>query len=510
MRHIGRLCQIEFGQLNFILSSSAENLIFDLDNSEKPNNQTMNKNLIPVIAVATLLSACAGGGQKTSEKEKPMSKFTGAKSEVKLITLDPGHFHAALVQKSMYDQIDPTVYVYSPEGSDVTDHLARIDAFNKRAENPTAWIEKVYTGADYLEKMLADKPGNVMIVAGNNAKKTEYIQKAVEAGINVLADKPMVISPEAFPVLEQTFKTAEEKGVLLYDIMTERHEITNIVQRELVNTPDVFGGLIVGTLEEPAVVIESVHNFCKVVSGVALKRPAWFFDTTQQGEGNADVATHLVDLVQWSAFPEVVLNKSDIQMISAKHWTTDFSPAQFEKVTGLKEFPEFLKKDVEDGQLKVYANGEMQYKLKDKMIKVTSLWAFEAPEGAGDAHYCLMRGILSNVLIKQTKEEKYKPTIYIEATGATDLTAFEASLKKAVEQTISAKYAGLKVTKMADKLWAVEIPEKYKLGHEAHFGEVTEKFLQYLKDGKLPEWEVPNMITKYYTTTEAMKMARQQ
>jgi hypothetical protein len=39
---------------------------------------------------------------------------------------------------------------------------------------------------------------------------------------------------------------------------------------------------------------------------------------------------------------------------------------------------------------------------------------------------------------------------------------------------------------------------------------VTKKFLQYLVDGKLPDWEVPGMITKYYTTTEALKMARQQ
>lgn len=466
----------------------------------------MNKNLIAVLAMATLLSACAGGGPKTTEKAAP--KFTGAKGEVKLMTLDPGHFHAALIQKSMYEQIDPTVFVYAPEGEDVTQHLGRIDAFNKRPENPTAWVEKVYTGADYLEKMLADKPGNVMMVAGNNAKKTEYIQKAVEAGLNVFADKPMVITPEAFPVLEQTFKTAAEKGVLLYDIMTERHEITNIVQRELVNTPEVFGGLLDGTAEEPGIVIESVHNFMKMVSGVPNKRPAWFFDTTQQGEGNADVATHLVDLVQWSAFPEVILNKTDIQMVSAKHWTTDMTLAQFEKVTGLNGFPEFLKKDVADGNLKVYANGEMNYKLKGKSVKVTALWDFEAPAGAGDSHYCLMRGKLCNVLIQQKKEEAYKPTVYIEATGATDLAAFETSLKKAVEETISAKYAGLKLTKLADKRWTVAIPAQYSVGHEAHFGQVTAQYLQYLKDGKLPDWEVPNMIAKYYTTTEAMKMAK--
>ena len=142
------------------------------------------------------------------------------------------------------------------------------------------------------------------------------------------------------------------------------------------------------------------------------------------------------------------------------------------------------------------------------MIKVTALWDFEAPEGAGDSHYSIMRGKMCNVIIKQGKEENYKPTVYIEATGANDLTAFEASLKKAVEQNIAAKFSGLKLTKLTDKSWTVEIPDQYKVGHEAHFGQVTERYLQYLKDGKLPEWEVPNMITKYYTTTEALKLAK--
>ncbi|HZL09205.1 MAG TPA: putative oxidoreductase C-terminal domain-containing protein [Prolixibacteraceae bacterium] len=468
----------------------------------------MNKNLLPIVAVATLLSACAGGGQKTAEKENATSKFSGAKGEVKLMTLDPGHFHAALIQKSMYDQIDPTVYVFAPEGTDVTDHLARIEGFNTRAENPTSWIEKVYTGDDYLEKMLTEKPGNVMMVAGNNAKKTEYIQKAIDADINVFADKPMVITPEAFPILEQTFTTAEEKGVLLYDIMTERHEITTIIQRELSKIPDVFGGLVEGTPELPAIEQQSVHCFSKIVSGAALKRPAWFFDTAQQGEGIADVGTHLVDLVQWSAFPEIILNKSDVELISAKRWSTDLSPDQFEKVTGLKEFPEFLKKDVSDNKLKDYANGEIVYKLKGKVAKVTVIWDFEGTDGAGDTHYSIMRGNLCNVIIKQGKEEAYKPTVFIEANITDGLSTFEGGLKKAVDQDIATKYPGLKLVKLSDKLWTVEIPEQYKLGHEAHFGEVTEKYLRYLKWGKLPEWEVPNMITKYYTTTEAMKMAK--
>lgn len=468
----------------------------------------MNRNLLAFIAIAALLPACAGGGQKKAENQPTMSTFTGAKGEVKLMTLDPGHFHAALVQKIMYNQIDPTVYVYAPEGQDVKEHLARIEAYNHRADNPTSWIEKIYTGPDYLEKMLSEKPGNVMVVAGNNLKKTEYIQKAINAGINVYADKPMVITPEAFPVLEQAFTTAGEKGVLLYDIMTERHEITTIIQRELSQLPEVFGGLIDGTPEEPAIVQESLHCFSKIVSGVPLTRPAWFFDIAQQGEGIADVGTHLVDLVQWEAFPEIPLQKTDVEMISAKHWTTDMTPAQFELVTGLKEFPEFLKKDVTDNLLKVYANGEAIYKLKGKVAKVVVYWDFEGKDGSGDSHYAMMRGKLCNIEIKQGKEEKYQPTIYIETKASDNPAAFEAALKKAVEQQIAAKYPGLKLLKLSNNRWTIDIPDQYKVGHEAHFGQVTEQFLKYLADGKLPDWEVSNMITKYYTTTEALKMAR--
>ena len=468
----------------------------------------MNKKIIPIVAATAFLSACAGGGQKSAEKETAMNKFTGATGEVKLMTLDPGHFHAALVQKTMYDQIDPTVYVFAPDGEDVKQHLARIEAYNTRAENPTSWNEIVYTGSDYLEKMLFEKPGNVMVVAGNNEQKTEYIQKTIDAGINVFADKPMVITPEAFPVLETTFKTAEEKGVLLYDIMTERHEITTIIQRELAKIKDVFGGLVEGTPEEPAIVQESVHCFSKVVSGSPLIRPAWFFDVNKQGDGIVDVGTHLVDLVQWGGFPETILEKSDVQLISAKRWSTDLSPEQFENVTGLKEFPEFLKKDVSDNMLKDFANGEIVYKLKGKVVKVVVIWDYEGKDGSGDTHYSIMRGKLCTIEIKQSKEEKYQPTIYIR-TNTDSLPTFEGGLKKAVEQDLSTKYPGLKLVKLSSKLWTVEIPDQYKVGHEAHFGQVTEQFLHYLKDGKLPDWEVPNMITKYYTTTEGIKMAKQ-
>ena len=139
---------------------------------------------------------------------------------VKLIQINPGHFHAGLVLKSMYEQVDPLVHVYAPGGPDLEDFLSRLTGYNNREDQPTSWDTKIYTGPDYMEKMLAEKPGNVLVTAGNNERKTEYILKAVEAGLNVFADKPMVINPEEFPLLLDAFAAAEKQGVLLYDIMT--------------------------------------------------------------------------------------------------------------------------------------------------------------------------------------------------------------------------------------------------------------------------------------------------
>ena len=126
------------------------------------------------------------------------NKFNGTKGEVRLLTLDPGHFHAALVQMYMYDQVDPVVNVYAPAGDDAKMHLDRIANYNKREKNPTTWQEQLYEGDDFLEKMIAEKKGNVVVLAGNNGKKTGYVKAAVDAGINVLSDKPMAIDAERF------------------------------------------------------------------------------------------------------------------------------------------------------------------------------------------------------------------------------------------------------------------------------------------------------------------------
>jgi predicted dehydrogenase len=430
-----------------------------------------------------------------------------AEPKLKIMTLDPGHFHAALVQKEVYDNVDSVVYVYAPEGKDLELHIDRIRGFNTRKENPTNWIEEVYMGPDFFEKMLKEKPGNVLVLSGNNAKKDDYIIRTINLGINVLADKPMIISHADFPTLVNAFQSAAENDVLLYDIMTERYEITTILQKELSRIPEVFGQLLAGSAEQPAITKESVHHFFKYVSGKALIRPAWFFDVEQQGEGIVDVTTHLVDLVQWECFPEQVIDyKQDIELVTARRWTTDLSPQQFENVTGLPEFPDYLQKDVDEGILKVYSNGDIIYKIKDIYAKVSVIWRYQAPEGTGDTHYSIMRGSGCDLIIRQGEEEGYKPILYVASKG--DTTVFNEAIRKAIDTDLQKKYPGISLEKISDSEWKVNIPDEYKVGHEAHLSQVMERFLEYLEDGNMPAWEVPNMLAKYYVTTAALDLAK--
>lgn len=155
-----------------------------------------------------------------------------------------------------------------------------------------------------------------------------------------------------------------------------------------------------------------------------------------------------------------------------------------------------------DTVLQVYCNGEISYTIKGVHAKTSVIWRYRAPNGAGDTHLSVMRGTKSNLTIKQGLEEKYKPTLYIAPLFYNK--DYELSLPLAFKK-VQEKYPGIELKKTVNGIWQVIIPEKYKEDHEAHFGRVMEKFLEYLKNGNIPSWEVPNMIAKYFTTTKGLE-----
>ena len=166
-------------------------------------------------------------------------------------------------------------------------------------------------------------------------------------------------------------------------------------------------------------------------------------------------------------------------MLSARRWPTAISPAQFANVTQLASVPGYLRKDMQaDGSLHTYANGEINYTIRGVHAKVSVIWNFEAPAGAGDTHYSVMRGANCNLVIRQGAEQGYQPVLYIEPLATIDTTAFSTALERALPQ-VQAKYPGIGL-KRVNGSWEVTVPASYHVGHEAHFGQVTEQFLRYV------------------------------
>lgn len=451
----------------------------------------MRKTLL-FLLITSVLMAC-----QDSQKE----------SKHRIMTLDPGHFHASLLQKSMLNGVDSVCYVFAPNAKDSEAHLALLEQYNARDENPTNWTPEVYTGSDFFKRMLQDRPGDIVVLAGNNRRKTEYIAEAINAGLSVLADKPMAIDSDGFQRLDEAFEKSESEGVLLYDIMTERYNIFSILQKELIHNSSVFGELDKGSPANPAIIKNSLHHFYKEVSGNPLRRPAWYYDVDQEGEGLVDVTTHAIDLVQWQLFPEEVLDyKREVEILRAERWPTNITLEQFFQSTGEKEVPAYLGKDQEGDVLKVFANGNMMFSLRGVHAQISVAWNYEAPEGLGDTHLSQIRGSRSTVSIRQGEKEEFKPTIYIEPSQGNSFSSQEhADIQNGIAE-IEVKYPGITLRESAGG-FILEVPEGLIEGHEEHFAQVADRFLKYLDEGKMPAWEKSFMLTKYFITTESARIA---
>jgi predicted dehydrogenase len=427
--------------------------------------------------------------------------------EIRFLVFDPGHFHAALVFKELYRDASSDVHAYAPLGTELRGFLQHIEGFNTRYKNPTSWDLQVYAGRNPLGRMLKDCPGNAVVLSGRNRDKIGTIRLCLDAGLHVLADKPWILSLNDLDRLRQALDLADQKGLISLDIMTERHEITTILQRELIQDPEVFGTIEPGSDEGPGVFLASVHSIQKGVAGSPVQRPASFFDVAQEGEGLTNVGTHLVDLVPWILFPGQGIDAgNDLNLNSARRWPTPIPLADFQVVTGLPQFPRFLKRQVHDSVLDCFCNNSVKYRIRGIHVHLDVVWDVRTPSGM-DWHHAVFRGSRATVEVRQSRETASAPQLYVRPRDPADIHV----LRKAVEQrcrTLENQYRGLKVLKERDEL-RIWVPDRYRVGHEAHFGEVTRQFQDYVLGRlQLPGWEKPNMLAKYRLTTAGVHLAR--
>lgn len=458
------------------------------------------KKLSIIVALALVFGAFVG----CAPKEKKASE------QNRIIVLDPGHFHAGLLQMNRIEGMCDTVSVYAPEGPELGGYLYNINYYNNRKHNPTQWVLEQYVGGDYLEKMLAEAEGNTVVISGNNQKKTRYIYESIKAGYNVLADKPMAISKEDFALLEQSYKLAEKKGLVLYELMTERYDIYNVVEKALLHNKEVFGELLKGSKEQPSVEMQSVHYFCRLSSsGKASSRPAWYYDVEQQGEGIADVTTHLIDLVQWSCFPdESIRYDKDVVLTDAEHWPTLVTADDYTLSTRTEAFPEYLQKYVnEEGVLEVMANGKLSFEMKGVNVAITVHWPFLTPQGGGGTSQSIKRGSRSTIEILQSAETGYKKNFYVVRAEGVNAEEFDAALQKAVAD-LNGDAPYITVTAEEGGRYLVEFSKESLGSHENHFGKVAESYFHYIDEGRAPRWERDNALSKYWLTTEGVAVAK--
>lgn len=277
---------------------------------------------------------------------------------VRLSFVEPGHFHASLVLKYDLQGVDRDVRVYAPEGPELESYLAAARGFNTREDSPTHWNLSVCDGP------LPPAEGReAVVLAGNNIHKTALILDAVQKGYHVLADKPLIVDYAQMPLLEQAFRTAADKGLVIQELMTER------------SYPLVFS-----LQAAPAVSIRSVHHFYKTSAGVPVRRPVWYYDIRCQGEGIADVTTHYIDMIFASCFPGQEISPGDIVVESASHWPTLITPEQFTLSTGVPAYPESLKPFIINGMLAVMANGTITFRVKGILFSIEVIWEFEGTD----------------------------------------------------------------------------------------------------------------------------------
>jgi predicted dehydrogenase len=416
-----------------------------------------------------------------------------------LAFLDPGHFHAALTLRERHPRVSDEIHVYAPPGRELDDFLGLIDAFNRRPERPTIWRPVVRAGDRSLERLLSDRPGDVVILAGRNDQKIALMRRLHDAGMHVLADKPWLAGPEGL----NDVRHALAGGALAIEIMTGRHEITSLLVRKLVGDSDAFGDFESGAA--PAIEIASVHHLEKTVNGAPLRRPAWFFDVRVQGDGIADIPTHMVDQAQRlvAACGSRGGSGSALELLSARRSATRVPLALFARVTGETEFPSEIRAAVAGNELLYESNATVSFRLAGVTVALDTRWDLTIPPGGGDAHRTVIRGTRAEIRVEQGPATGFARKLSV--LPRVDQARGRASLEKAVGSW-QGEHRGVSLSAVETE-WEIHVPRSLDTGHESHFPLVLAEFLSLVDAKSAPPRLMTDTLAKYTLLAQAGRAA---
>jgi predicted dehydrogenase len=411
-----------------------------------------------------------------------------------LAFLEPAHFHATLTLREPNPRVAPEIAVYAAAGPELDDFLALVDRFNRRATRPTRWRPRVQLGDDPLARLVADRPADLVVLAGRNRGKARLIRRLHDAGLHVLADKPWLVDPGDLDDIRASLGSAP----IAREMMTGRRDAMARLVKRLVDDPALFGGF--ARDESPAIEQESVHHFEKRVDGGPLRRPWWYFDSRVQGGGAVDIPTHLVDQAQWLLDADAGPTNRAPRLIAARGWSTPVPLEVFTRVSGTRSVPADLRAAVVGDTLRVFCNAELTYALAGVTARAGARWEISTPPGGGDTSRLVLHGRAARVRVEQSAATDFRRRVTVEARGdaATTARALDAALAAS-----RAEHPGVAATPRGPGVHEIVVPPGLDAGHEAHFAELLDETLDWIDADRVPAAVAERTLAKYALLADA-------
>lgn len=120
-----------------------------------------------------------------------------------------------------------------------------------------------------------------------------------------------------------------------------------------------------------------------------------------------------------------------------------------------------------------------------------------------------MKGTKASFKTVQDKSHNYIKELYIVKEKGISEKDFKTNLGKAVEN-LQQKYPFVSLKPNGNGTYLIHIPLEFRKGHEDYFGYVAQQFFEYLANRNIPDWEISNTLAKYYVTTKAVEIAKEE
>ncbi|NLP48789.1 MAG: Gfo/Idh/MocA family oxidoreductase [Clostridiales bacterium] len=140
-----------------------------------------------------------------------------------------------------------------------------------------------------LDSLLEESGANTFLTAAINNERAAIIAKAIDKGLNIIADKPLATTLEDLEKIERALE--RNKSVKLYLMLTERYNPVLVTARKLIQA---------GEIGRLANIINMRPHRLKPEN-----RPGWMFDSEKYGGILNDIGVHDIDIACWVAQSEV-------------------------------------------------------------------------------------------------------------------------------------------------------------------------------------------------------------